>query len=660
MVEQRLDLEPEVQEIFSVIDKNQSFLLSGGAGSGKTYSLVQVIRQAIQENPTAKIACMTYTFAAVKEISDRINHKNLKVRTIHEFLWDNIKHFQREIKLALVELINDESVIRFRIEEILPITKDYFKDSKIQYSEFLRLSTGNISHDELLVIANLMFKKYQRLSDVLKDRFKFIFIDEYQDTSPLVVEILLKYLTNSKRKNIIGFFGDSMQAIYDDGIGNLNEYLGNTVNPITEIKKEQNRRNPKLIIDLANRLRTDGISQKPSNDKNAPNMEDGKIKEGNVKFIYSNTLTIEDIKVYLSKNDGWTFEELNEHNELKTKELNLTHNLIADKGGFRELMNIYDNDKIIAYKKRIGDYIKKNEIKDDFSKNTFEEVINILKSGKSGKALSAVLPIKGGMQDFIDTNPRLYNFALTQNFLDFSKIYVKKEQLLDDRRSDEKVTSGGTQRDKLIQHLFKIQHNIYLYQEGNYNEFIDKTDYPIKSILDKKKLKVNIDSLVNVGDKTIEDVIDEANSKGICSIDDRLEEFKLKKGYLYNRVMKVKFKEFQKLYSYLEGYTPFSTQHKTKGREFDNVLVVLDNGNWSNYSFEYLLNPNSLKELELNKTKNKSKIKSYPKILSRSQKIFYVCCTRAKENLVVFYKNPSNEVIQQAKEWFGEKNVIRL
>src|SRR5690606_15290157 len=97
----------------------------------------------------------------------------------------------------------------------------------------------------------------------------------------------------------------------------------------------------------------------------------------------------------------------------------------------------------------------------------------------------------------------------------------------------------------------------------------------------KRELKENIESLINVGDKTIEDIITEANERGICIIDDKLLDFKEKKEYLYNRVKEVKFSEFQKLYEYLEGQTPFSTQHKTKGAEFDNVLVVLDNGGWN-------------------------------------------------------------------------------
>ena len=127
MVEERLTLEPEVQEIFQCIDSKRNFLLSGGAGSGKTYSLVQVIRQVIDENPTAKVACMTYTNAAVKEIEERVNHSNLNVSTIHDFLWDNIKHFQKELKAAIIALANDENA-KLSIDEDGPIPENYFDE----------------------------------------------------------------------------------------------------------------------------------------------------------------------------------------------------------------------------------------------------------------------------------------------------------------------------------------------------------------------------------------------------------------------------------------------------------------------------------------------------------------------------------------------------
>ena len=52
-----------------------------------------------------------------------------------------------------------------------------------------------------------------------------------------------------------------MQSIYDDGIGNLDEYKGDEADTVSEVKKAQNRRNPQKVIDLANKLRTDGISK---------------------------------------------------------------------------------------------------------------------------------------------------------------------------------------------------------------------------------------------------------------------------------------------------------------------------------------------------------------------------------------------------------------
>lgn len=627
----------EFQQIMEHIKNGNNFLLSGGAGSGKTYTLVQVIKQVIEENPTTKIACMTYTNAAVKEIEERVNHKNLNVSTIHDFLWDNIKHFQKELKLSLIDLANDEAVARIKIDDINPVPENFFAslENGIQYKEHLLIKEGIISHDELLILANHMFKNYPRLCDILKDKFKFIFVDEYQDTQEEVIKILLEHLKQSKKNDIIGFFGDAMQSIYDNGIGNIDIHKGEEDGKVQEVKKEQNRRNPRLVIELANKLRTDGLIQRPSDDKTAPNMtEDGNVKEGNIKFIYSTDSDLLKVKKYL----GWNFEDSKE-----TKELNLTHNLIADKAGFRTLMDIYDKDKILAYKNRIKKYIKDNQIEEDFSKKTFGEVIAFLEKGKTGRELNKVRPTKG-MQEFINPNDNLFLEAINYNYSLFSKIFVNKDQLLDDKKQDEDdENKKGSKRDDLIKHLFKIQNNISLYKNRQFNEFLKITDFNVNSIQQKRKLKENVESLVNVDNKIIEKVIIEADEKGICKIDDKLIRFQKEKEYVYNRVKSVKFEEFQKLYDYLEGRTPFSTQHKTKGAEFNNVLVVLDNGKWNNYNFENLFFGTGT-----------------PNVVERTQKIFYVCCTRSKENLGVYFKEPSVQVIDKTKEWFGNDNVINL
>ena len=86
---------------------------------------------------------------------------------------------------------------------------------------------------------------------------------------------------------------------------------------------------------------------------------------------------------------------------------------------------------------------------------------------------------------------------------------------------------------------------------------------------------------------------------------------------------------------------PYSTQHGIKGAEFDNVFVILDNGRWNQYNFKYLFEETKEKE----------------SVIERTQKMFYVCCSRAKKNLVVFYHKPSNAVLEKAKEWFGSENI---
>lgn len=289
MAEERL--KDELQNITEQITKGHHFLLSGGAGSGKTYTLVQVVKWIIENYPSSQVACITYTNAAVKEIAERVNHDNLVVATIHDFLWDNIKNYQKELSQTVIRLLNmpDSGLHISGLDEI-PV--DYFcnrdKPVTISYQEHTNLKEGILSHDEVIAVAYEMFKEYKKLCDILKSRYPFVLIDEYQDTFPMVIEIMLGFLKQSDKKNIIGFFGDAMQCIYDKGVGDLNKYkFDGTKGEVYEVQKCQNRRNPSLVIDLANKIRTDGLVQEPSNDDKAPNMENGHVKSGEVLFVFS-------------------------------------------------------------------------------------------------------------------------------------------------------------------------------------------------------------------------------------------------------------------------------------------------------------------------------------------------------------------------------------
>src|SRR5471032_2257222 len=99
--------------IFECLDGGKSFLLEAGAGSGKTYSLVEALRYLIKKRGSdlarrnGKIACITYTNVASDEIKSRIDsHPTVVSSTIHAFCWSLIKDFQPFLRSELSNLPN--------------------------------------------------------------------------------------------------------------------------------------------------------------------------------------------------------------------------------------------------------------------------------------------------------------------------------------------------------------------------------------------------------------------------------------------------------------------------------------------------------------------------------------------------------------------------
>ena len=608
----------EMDQIFATIEAGNNFLLSGGAGSGKTYTLVKVLQGIFERNLKAKVACITFTNVAVHEINDRIDYSNMQVSTIHDFLWDNIKLYQKDIKLALIALVADET-IRHSGEEV--IDEAFLAEKSVDYKEWKSLKDAIVSHDEIITIAEYLFKNNPLLCKILKDKYDYILIDEYQDTFPQVINILLEYLPAADGKNILGFFGDAMQSIYNDTMVDMTKYIQSGL--ITEIIKKDNRRNPASIISLANKLRTDNVQQAAANDPNAPNYQ----KDGSITFLYSRASPDINVIKQDAHFEGWDF-----NNSARTKELYLTHNLIAPKAGFSTLMEIYDKDRILEFKNDLVHKIKDKAI--DIAENaTFGDVITLL----------GVQPT-GVKQDFILANPELYVSAKSYPWAIFSKIYADKDQLIGDKKGTaEEEKKKGTKRDALIRHLFHIQECLYWYEKRNYNEFIKQTGFKVVSVQSKIDLKNAIETLRGMAENTIEEIIDFAEENRIWKKDDKLFDFITNKEYLYNRVKDVPYKEFLSLYNFVEGYTPFSTQHNIKGAEFDNVFVVLDNGKWNRYNFGNMLTRSGT-----------------PTVQERTLRLFYVCCTRAKENLIIFYYQPTDAVLTAARTLIGAENVIQV
>ena len=523
-----------LDEIYERIDGHKNFVVNGGAGSGKTYALIQSLQHIFSSNPKARVACITYTNVAVNEIRERVPFEGLFVDTIHNFIWELIKNYKSNLISAIVDLVLSEkttkgSGIRYSGEQ--EITHDNYHPQTIEYKEYLRVEDGIISHDEVLKLGAFLFSKYPLINKILADTYDYLFVDEYQDTSHLIISLLLETFINQESKTLIGLFGDKMQSIYGTGIGDVQKYINAGV--LSEVVIEGNRRCSEEVIKLLNRVRTD-ITQTPENSN----------LTGSITFLYSYDSKDIDIVKQHPIFDNWNFDDTE-----NTKELYLTHRLISRRHNFQSFMSAYPNtDRIF-----------------------------------------------------------------------------------------------GDSPDKLISHLLKLQEMIYLYQTNKYYEFIKATDYKIFYHQDKQDLYDKIQILAKMKKATIRDVVEFASDSNICVIDDKLKQYASDYEERYTQVMSIEYSELVNLYEYINKHSPYSTQHGIKGAEFNDVFVIMDNGNWNNYNYEQLLGT----------VRNQN-------TYDRTHKLFYVSCSRAKRHLVVYCPNFKESMRAKTEVWFGKTNMFSL
>ena len=168
-----------IKEMQNAFKADKSFVLVGGAGSGKTHSLKELVNQIYSNQACAKVACITYTDVAAEEIKKRcLNTERtnvLQVSTIHSFLWQNIKNFQPGLKRVLIDLLINGCIRKDDNIELDELTH-LLKDKDVDYKNYRKISDGVISHDDLLKIFAEMLKSYPLLSRIFADRYDYISI----------------------------------------------------------------------------------------------------------------------------------------------------------------------------------------------------------------------------------------------------------------------------------------------------------------------------------------------------------------------------------------------------------------------------------------------------------------------------------------------------
>ena len=242
------------KQIEAINHKDGPCLVLAGAGSGKTKVLTERIVKLIDDGVSPyNILAITFTNKAAKEMRDRVENKigtsadSIFIGTFHSFGLRILRENYREIgytsnitildgddtKALIKRIIKDEGLdpkdydVKHIISRISSSKNDGVspaeynrlflrEDDKviaIVYEKYLKLLKENnsVDFDDLLLKPVELFKKNSEILEKYQTRFKYILVDEYQDTNSIQYE-MCKLL--AKKYHNIFVVGDANQSIY--------------------------------------------------------------------------------------------------------------------------------------------------------------------------------------------------------------------------------------------------------------------------------------------------------------------------------------------------------------------------------------------------------------------------------------------------------------
>ncbi len=599
-----------IEQIIQNIENSKSYVLEAGAGSGKTYTLIQTLNYLIEQKSDSlkkfnqKIVCITYTNVAKNEINKRIENNDLVfVSTIHEFLWGTIKQYQKQLKVELCTL--NETNVQKDIDKgkldskyIPNLTTRINLIDKVIYNDtsFNDFENGLIEHDDVIEITRLMYQNYPLLTDIVAAKYPYIFVDEYQDTAEDTIFCLIDLLlSRNLNKIMIGFYGDSHQKIYDYGIGDLSKYYIDNGGLIELVKKEENYRSSTSIVHLLNKFRTN-IQQVPQTDfvgsakfiywRNHPVKPKTKIREFNESLKEPKNKFYDDVVRKLLQL-GWNFQARS-----KDKILVLANSRVAQRAGFGNLFAIFSRRFGQSTKEKLLDrthplialFLGTIDKKTSQERRIgLEHLIDFWESGNQNNVIR-----------FIRKNGVVLNGAF---------IHSHKKHI-----SDLLTQISNLRQTFTIREVFDFVTNNGLLSNKRFTEYLLKIGVDIESVKDEEKERLQKDK-------------------------ELLESF-----------MNLPYSELLSLWKHTQDNTVFSTKHGTKGDEYRNVLTVIDDTEWvQEYNFKNFFNNSEEK----------------PERCLRTRNLFYVECSRAKQNLVVLALSDMDEAaLNNINLWFGAENVI--
>ncbi|MBR3401720.1 MAG: UvrD-helicase domain-containing protein [Parasporobacterium sp.] len=290
----------------AVLKTEGPLLILAGAGSGKTRVITNRIAYMIQEKGVdpGQILAITFTNKAASEMRERqeqmlgqalrgawictfhsccvrilrmhadklgydsnftiydADDQKTVIKNICKKLDIDTKKFKEKWFLGQISSAKDELVSVDKFE--LNASGDYYleKVAKVyrEYQQELMRSNA-FDFDDLIVKTVELFRQYPDVLDMYQERFRYISVDEYQDTN--TAQFVFVSLLAKKYKNIC-VVGDDDQSIYKFRGANIGNILNfEKVFPnATVIRLEQNYRSTKTILDAANAVISHNVNRK--------------------------------------------------------------------------------------------------------------------------------------------------------------------------------------------------------------------------------------------------------------------------------------------------------------------------------------------------------------------------------------------------------------
>ena len=275
------ELNPE--QYRAVVTTEGAILIIAGAGSGKTRVITFRIAHMLDKGiPQSQILALTFTNKAAKEMEERIKDltqrklQNLTVSTFHAFgvkvlrqdieklgYRENFSIYDETDRVALIKecgrelKYSPEALDIYKIGQLISNIKtgrktwetanDMYRPLYECYQEGLKLYNA-VDFDDLIVLPIKLFRENPDVLARYRERFKYIMVDEFQDTSHQQYELM--HLLADKNVAVVG---DDDQSIYSwRGADYQNIVNFEHDFDVTEIRLEQNYRSTGTILDAAN------------------------------------------------------------------------------------------------------------------------------------------------------------------------------------------------------------------------------------------------------------------------------------------------------------------------------------------------------------------------------------------------------------------------